>query len=71
MPAWALAPEREPALEPARAQVLALAREPALAWATAMPSVMERSGRVRRFHNLPLRGHPPPGIPLIPKCVEH
>jgi hypothetical protein len=72
----ALARERVPALEPAQApgpvrglarvleQAQARAPEPVTSWLT------ERSGRIRHFHKLPLRGRQPREIPLIAKSVE-
>ena len=72
-----LAPERArglapvPVPGPARALERALAQASGQARALATASwVMERSGRVRRFHKLPLPGPKPRGIPLIAKCVE-
>jgi len=63
-------PEQGPEPELALVQAWVLAPVPDSELATAKKWVTEPSVRVRRFHNLPPRGHPPPEIPLRAKRVE-
>jgi len=67
-PARVPEPELVPALEPGRVRARAPGRVPELELGQSWGK--ERSGWVRHFHKLPLRGPRPPEMPLIAKSLE-